>query len=184
MDLNFTKTMKLLNKVSSWKSFVVLLSLYIFFVVFVMSGMMNGGETQHQPLDLLFSYTPQQAYDLITGYGEVRSRYALFSMSADTVYPIIYTSLFMILIMQLCRGVWPHKMSFHRIALFPLFALFFDLCENICIITMIKIFPQQNDALATISSLFTNLKWASVAGIGIIIVVLAIWGLSKKLFTM
>ena len=173
--------MNLLRRVSSWKTFSILLVAYILFAVFIMGGMMSGGETKLQPLDLLFSYSPDKAYALITSYGDTRLRYAFMSLTADTAYPIIYTALFMVLIFQLSRTLWPNHPKRHRLALFPLFALVFDLFENQSIIKMLKAFPNRLDGVAIAASTFTSLKWLSVGCITAIIVVLVVLVIAKKL---
>ncbi len=166
--------MHFLRKISSWKTLGILLVVYVLFVVFVMSGLMDGIDAKLKPLDLFFSYSPDKAYGLITSYGEHRERYAFMSMTADTAYPIIYTSLFMVLILQLAKYLWPQHPKIHRIALIPLFAFVFDLCENASIITMLKAFPKRLDNIAQIASLFTSLKWCSVAMIFAIILILMV----------
>lgn len=173
--------MNFLRRVSSWKTFVVLLVIYIIFAVFIMSGMMSGGEAKLQPLDLLFSYSPNKAYALITSYGDTRPRYAFMSLTADTAYPVIYTAVFMVLILQLSRTLWPDRPKRHRLALFPLFALVFDLCENQSIIKMLKAFPDRLDGIARIASTFTSLKWISVGCVTTIIIVLTVSVIAKKL---
>ncbi len=173
--------MHFLRKISSWKTLGILLVVYVLFVVFVMSGLMDGIDAKLKPLDLFFSYSPEKAYGLITSYGEHRERYAFMSMTADTAYPIIYTALFMVLILQLAKSLWPQHPKRHRIALIPLFAFVFDVCENASIITMLKAFPERLDNIATLSSLFTSLKWSSVAVVFAIILLLIIALTIKKL---
>lgn len=171
--------MKLLRKISNWKTFGALLILYILFAVFVMSGMTGDGALKHQPLDLLFSYTPQEAYALIESYGNFRGRYAFMSMTADTIYPILYTLLFMVLIMQLCKVFWPKDLKKQWIALVPLLAFVFDILENASIITMLRSYPERHDTIAQMSSLCTSLKWLSVGLVFGIICVLLVMVVAK-----
>lgn len=173
--------MDFLRKISNWKTFCVLLIIYVFFAGFVMSGMMGNGDITIQPLDLLFSYTPQQAYDLVAGYGEMRAQYAYMSLTADTAYPVIYTALFMVLIMQLTKPVWPEKPNLQRLALIPLFAFVFDLIENHSIRKMLNAYPERLDNVAETASTFTSLKWSSVYVIFAIIIVLLVLLVVKKL---
>ena len=173
--------MNFLRKISTWKTFVVLMVIYMFFAIFVMSGMMNSGEATIQPLDLLFSYTPQQAYDLVAGYGESREAYAYISLTAESAYPVVYTALFMVLITLLAKTLWPDKPARHRLALVPLFAFVFDLIENYNIRKMLYSYPERLDEVAETASTFTSLKWSSVFVIFAIIVILVVLLVVKKL---
>ncbi len=173
--------MHFLRKISSWKTLGILLVVYVLFAVFVMSGLMDGGDVKLKPLDLFFSYSPEKAYGLITSYGEHRERYAFMSMTADTAYPIIYTALFMVLILQLAKSLWANHPKRHRIALIPLFTFVFDVCENASIIIMLKAFPERLDNIAQIASLFTSLKWSSVVMIFTIILIFMVLLVIKTL---
>ena len=47
------------------------------------------------PLELIFLYTPEQAFDMIEKYGEAgRSLYFRIELTADILYPITYTLFF------------------------------------------------------------------------------------------
>ncbi len=173
--------MQFLRNISNGKSLGALLVIYILFAALVMSGMVGSSAEKIQPLDLLFSYTPTQAYDLITGYGDKRATYAYMSLTADTAYPMIYTALFMVLIMQLAKTLWPDHPGRHRLALVPLCAFVFDLLENHSIRKMLNAFPERLDNVAETASAFTSLKWSSVYVIFTIIIVLLVLLLIKKL---
>ena len=88
--------MNFLRKISNWKTLSMLFVIYVAFAAFVMPGMMEGGDVKITPLDLLFSYSPERAYALLSSYGDLREHYAFMSLTADTAYPIIYTALFMV----------------------------------------------------------------------------------------
>ncbi|PHS39269.1 MAG: hypothetical protein COA91_06365 [Robiginitomaculum sp.] len=165
--------MPLLRKFASWRLAGVLFILYCVFAFGVMPNLMSGGETSAPgsklgPLDLLFSYSPQQAYLHIESYGDLRGKAAMLSLTFDTAYPIIYTSLFMVLIYLLVKQVWPMGRKVHLIALIPLFAFVFDLAENVNIVILLTSYPKQLDFIARMASTFTSLKWIFV-GINIAI---------------
>ncbi len=154
--------MNFLRKISNLKTLGILFVIYAAFAAFVMPGMMEGGDVKITPLDLLFSYSPERAYALLSSYGDLREHYAFMSLTADTAYPIIYTALFMVLIMVLSKSLWPKRPNRHRLALIPLFAFVFDLIENHNIRKMLHAFPEKLDGVAKTASTFTSLKWISV----------------------
>ena len=75
-----------------------------------MSGFAKTESANMGPLDLLFSYSPETAYEHLRSFGEQgRAAYAQMSLTADTAYPIIYTAVFMVLITLLARKAWPAR---------------------------------------------------------------------------
>ncbi len=165
--------MALLKKYASWKLAGILFVLYCLFAFAVMPNLMSGGETNAPgaklgPLDLLFSYSPRQAFLHIESYGDLRGKAAILSLTFDTAYPVVYTSLFMVLIYLLVKRVWPMGEKLHLVALIPVFAFVFDLAENVSIVVLLISYPKELDTIARIASTFTSLKWIFV-GINIAI---------------
>ena len=173
--------MKLVQKFSNRYSLIALLIIYgIFAAVIMPKGMVQmggGSESIAGPLDLLFSYSPQTAFDHIQSYGEQgRDAYIRFSSIVDTAYPVVYSLLFIVIIYLLAARLWPARVKLHRLAFIPLSAFIFDLCENQSIIAMIKAYPERPENIAKIGSIFTSLKWISVgASFTIILVLLGLW---------
>ncbi|MBL4870167.1 MAG: hypothetical protein JKX72_04360 [Robiginitomaculum sp.] len=172
--------MNFLRKISNWKTLGILFVIYVLFAVFVMSGMMGSGDIKITPLDLLFSYSPERAYALLSSYGELREHYAFMSLTADTAYPIIYTVLFMVLLMVLAKSLWPDRPNRHRLALVPLFAFVFDLIENHNIRTLLHGYPEKLDGVVKTASTFTSLKWISVGTTFALIILLVLLLLVKR----
>ena len=155
--------MSYLAKISTWKNIGIIALVYFAYLFLVMSNFGNTEAVNLGPLDLLFSYTPEMAFKHLNSFGEDgRNTYAQMSLIADTIYPIIYTTLFILLISRLVIIIWPNKTNLQKLALIPMFAFTFDLLENGFIRAMIKQFPSINDQTANLSSLFTSLKWSSV----------------------
>lgn len=157
------------------RNILLFLGLYIMMIALVM----NWGAAKIatlagkplQPLDLHFSYTPAQAYTLLGEYGEEgRKFYALFEMTADVVYPIIYTLLFCALIGHAWKIVIQEKFRFALFIFIPFSTLLFDYAENLCIISLLKSYPTPMDWLASLSSIFTTLKWLSLGVCGLVLV--------------
>ncbi len=141
----------------------ILFALYIIMAGFIMPAaerdikQYSGGNTV---IDLHFSYTPDQAYQLLDSYGPDGRKYYFFAeATADTVYVLIYTLFFLGLL------VWLYKNKIHReerlkiLLALPVIALCFDFLENICVLTLLTRFPERLDQLAYLSAIFTGGKW-------------------------
>lgn len=160
------------------------LGLYFMMVVLVMNW---GGEQivkkagkSLDPLDLHLSYTPAQAYSLLGEYGaEGREFYALFEMTADVVYPIIYTLLLCTLIGHAWKIFIEQNLRLATFIFVPFLVLLADYAENTCIVILLKNYPTQMDTLASLSSIFTVSKWISFG----ICAVLILAGLVKRVIT-
>lgn len=112
------------------------------------------------PLDLKFFYTPGQAYSLVESYGEAgRAAYRLFDLTADIVHPIAYTLFFGLLLSVLFQRAFPANSPFQKYNVAPAISWFFDMIENIGVVTMLSIFPSRPALVAWIAALATSLKW-------------------------
>jgi hypothetical protein len=135
----------------------IALSVYVN-VVFLSQVWNNTG-----PLDLQFFYTPEQAYSRLDAYGaEGRIHYRNILLTADIVWPMLYTLLLG------CSISWVFKRSIaegskvHQLNVVPFGALLFDLLENACIVTMLSIFPSRPAVLAWMATTCTMVKWLFV----------------------
>lgn len=121
------------------------------------------------PIDLLVEFNPAKIQKMVADYGvENRSVYALTEMTADVIYPIIYTFLFCIILSLLFRKRGALAMS--PVNVFPLTGLLLDYLENVCIVTLLKLYPDPLPVVATLCSVLTNLKWASFIVTGLLAV--------------
>lgn len=158
------------------RNVLLFLVLYIIMVTLVMSRgaaqikILAGEELD--ALDLYFSYNSSEVYPLLEAYGEKgRQYYAQFEMTADAVYPIIYTLLLCALIGYTWKAFILRKNQFSFIIFVPFLVFLFDYAENSCIIGLLKNYPTQIDWLVNLSSIFTTLKWTSVGLCMVIILV-------------
>ena len=114
------------------------------------------------PLDLMFFYRPDQAFAMIEKYGPAgRDIYMKIELTADIIYPIIYTLFYGLLLSWLFqRGFRPDSpMQKYNVVIVG--AWFFDLLENIGIVSMLSMYPAQPSALAWLTMIFGSLKWLS-----------------------
>ncbi len=156
---------------ASAKLVVMLLGLMLIFNLFIMPSL--TGNQAAVPLDLKFAYTPQQAYQLIDSYSEeTRQQYMVGEMTKDLAYPVVYTLFMSISLMRLFPGKW-------KLAWSPYTIFFFDILENIGIITLLLNYPNKLTTVAWFTSVFTSSKWVMV----LIVVALMLGGLVQKLLT-
>lgn len=157
---------KISNKFHAWANgwlVLVLVALDMFFMGFIMpliGGLMKSGTGLERPLDLMFFSTPDKTFAMIESYGEyTRAFYRNVELTVDIIYPIIYTFAFGLLISWLFqRGFKPdHKIQKWNVV--PVFAWFFDLLENVGIVTLLSVWPSQPVALAWMTMILTTVKW-------------------------
>ena len=124
------------------------------------------------PLDLMFFYTPEKAFAMIEKYGEAgRSIYFKIELTADIIYPIIYTLFYGLLISWLFQRGFKPDSPMQKWNLMPVGAWFFDLLENTGIVSMLMIYPSKPEILAWVTMLFGSLKWACfVVTVGLVLV--------------
>lgn len=113
------------------------------------------------PLDLMFFYTPEKAFDMIEKYGEEgRALYLRIELTADLIYPIIYTLFFGLLISWLFQRGFRPESPMQKWNVMPVGAWFFDLLENLGIVAMLSMYPAQPAALAWLTMILGSVKWA------------------------
>ena len=122
-------------------------------------------------LDLRFSYNEEivkQSFVLIGEDG--RQLYFFSALIIDTVYPLLYVSLFIGAYFKLFK-----KYAF--LFTFPLMAGLFDISENIHVSLLLSNFPTLSSQNIFYSSTSTSIKWIAV---GISLTVL-MYGIIKKI---
>jgi len=112
------------------------------------------------PLDLMFFYSPDQAFAMIEKYGEAgRDLYMKIELTADIIYPIIYTLFYGLLLSWLFQRGFKPDSGLQKYNVMPVGAWFFDLLENIGIVSMLSMYPSQPAVIAWLTMLFGSLKW-------------------------
>lgn len=164
---------------------LVLLALDVFFNAVVLPQQMtqmqatSGGTG---PIDLLLFYTPAKVYAMIESYGAVgRADYRFFELTGDILYPIVYTLFFSLAMTWLFQRGLSSDSKLHRLNVVPLGAWLFDLLENICIVSMLSIYPNQPALLAWLAALCTLIKWLFAAAT-ILLLLIGIVTAARKAF--
>jgi hypothetical protein len=110
-------------------------------------------------LDIRFGYAPDTLFEIAAGLGERgRQFYALSELTADLIYPLLYSSFFSLLLARLIQRAFPGRAGWRQLALLPLAALVCDYGENAALATILLGFPGTMP-LAPIASLLTTAKW-------------------------
>lgn len=124
------------------------------------------------PLDLMFAYTPDEAFASIAAMGEAgRGAYRLFLMTADVIYPVSYVLLLGWAIALAARAT---RFAGALWLLAPVAGLFlFDMCENTAVIALLVQYPARPEALAWMASAFTTLKWLCAGAAALVLLGLA-----------
>jgi len=144
----------------------------------LISSIMQGGQGDIQPLDLMIFATPEKIFGMIEKYGEAtRSFYRTVELTVDIIYPVIYLFAFGLTISWLFQRGFNSNSKMMKLNVIPLGAWFFDLLENLGIITMLSIYPAAPTALAWALFVLTITKWAFAAAC----VVLMLVGLAMAL---
>lgn len=124
------------------------------------------------PLDLMFFYTPEKAFEMMEKYGEEgRSIYMRIELTADLIYPIIYTLFFGLLISWLFQRGFNPESPMQKWNVMPMGAWFFDLLENLGIVAMLSMYPAQPAMLAWLTMIVGSIKWGfAIVSIGLILI--------------
>lgn len=169
---------KISSKFHAWtRGWLVLglLALDMFFMGFVMplvGGLMKSGTGLEQPLDLMFLAAPDKMFAMIERYGEYgRVFYRNVELTVDIIYPIIYTFALGFVISWLFQRGFARDSKMQMLNVMPVGAWFFDLLENLGIVTMLTMWPSQPVAIAWLTTILSTVKWIFAgASMGLIVV--------------
>ena len=158
---------KYFNFVSSTKSQIaifVLLNICGLIFIFLPHNIFSN------MLDLELFYGKEDVVKNLDAIGpDGQNIYILSSLILDTLYPILYTSLFIGAYVKLYK-------SSQLILFLPLTAFSFDILENLQITRLILNFPNIDETNVYFSSMTTSLKWIAI----VITISVLICGIIKK----
>lgn len=114
-----------------------------------------------QTLDVQFGYRPSEAVAQISQYGEAaRKFYILIELTADLFFPLVYATLFSLILALILKAGLTQSQPYHHLALLPILMMSADYLENITIVLMLAFFPALSiPAIAWIASVASFLKW-------------------------
>ena len=162
---------KFIDRISRPMVLAALVPVYLIFPLVLFPAAADGFDKM--PLDLMFAYSPEQAYSQLASFGpEGRANYAASVISVDLAYPVIYTLMLAVWLCLLLRG---RNRYCSQLSMLPFGIFIFDLIENVGILLMLANFPTEIVALALLTSAATTIKWLIAVP-----VVLLVLGLSIK----
>ena len=167
-----------------WLIFILFLLDAFFggFLLPLIQGMMQGGKGGITPLDLMFLAPPDKIFGMINEYGESgRALYRTVELTVDIVYPIVYLFFFGLLISWLFQRGFAPGSSMRKLNIMPLGAWFFDLLENMVIVTLLSMFPSQPMALGWVLTVFSTIKWF-FAGASMLLILIGLLMAAKNRF--
>src|SRR5690349_5963272 len=162
----------ILNKISEtfhawakgWRVIILLVAdaLMMGYIMPVAGGILAlAANNSVLPLDLMFFYSPEQAFAMIEKYGEAgRAIYWKIELTADLIYPIIYTLFYGLLLSWLFQRGFRSDSKIQKWNVMPVGAWFSDLLENVGIVSMLAMYPSKSAPLAWLTMIFGSLKWA------------------------
>jgi len=174
-----TISQKFRSWTTGWRVIFLLIAdgIMMGYVMPLAAGIMAfAANNQVTPLDLMFFYTPAQAFEMIEKYGmDGRSVYMKIELTADIIYPIIYTLFYGLLISWLFQRGFKSNSPMQKLNTMPVGAWFFDLLENVGIVSMLLMYPSQPVVLAWLTMSLGLIKWLfAIGSIG-----LSLFGLVK-----
>jgi len=147
--------MNVLRKSATGKNILILLALFLL-ANFVVVPLVYP---KFQTLDMMNGYTPSQAYQLISSYGEQgRQLYAIIESTLDLVYPFVSALLFSLLILYSFQRGFPNLKWAGWLALLPFVVMISDYLENTCVLILLLQYPRKLDIVARVASFFTTAK--------------------------
>lgn len=154
---------------------LVFMVLFLLFSLVVMpfgKSWLGGNPPDVGSIDLTFGASPASLFNKVEAYGtQGRYVYRIFALTADIVYPIIYSIFLGLAITFLLRRTLPLVNHLQKLNLLPFAALFFDVLENLGIAALLSTFPQQITWLALFTIIVNFIKWVFAGGSTLLVLV-------------
>ncbi|MDD3722838.1 MAG: hypothetical protein PHW92_10220 [Lutibacter sp.] len=151
-----------LEKYATGKIIAAGLILVLIFNLILFPFLFNFFNIQHLSikniLDLKYSYTINEAYELFNKLGENgRNIYRLAEIFIDIPYLLIYSIVYSLMIIALLKSNKLTNLYFLTFA--PILIGFFDILENLGIVVMLTKYPIKLNHVCNLTAIFTSLKW-------------------------
>jgi len=142
----------------------------------------KGSIPMFAPDQMIRGFTPAQAFQVMTAYGEAgRRAYAFLLLTIDLVFPFLYGSFLFLSIRGASRKAAISMIRGNCLATFGLVATCCDWLENFSFLILMMMYPGQSITVAKLASLFTVTKFLSTGVSLLILVVLGICILREAL---
>ena len=168
----FQRIVRFIERVASFPVLALLVLLSILFpaVLFPLHGLEDI-----KPLDLYFSYSPDQVYTYLATLGaQGRENYTRMLLTSDMAFPVIYSLALSTALLLVLRKLLPLGSAW--LCLFPFLIVIADWLENLSLVMIMRKFPEQSDKIVAFASAFTSMKWVLVILTGsILLAAMACW---------
>ncbi len=155
---------KIINKINGIYVLAACVLMILFFaLVFPFTNQLfeENANTRLIP-DMLIFYSPTNLEELALIYGEAgRDYYILTKYTLDIVWPLCYTFSLAVILMYLFKTAKKYYFS----VFLPIAAFAFDLLENITLSIVFSQYPTMIPALGYLASVFSTLKWVTIAAV-------------------
>jgi len=133
-------------------------------------------------LDMQWSYTPQDAYELFAALGQDgRQAYRVLHLAPDTVFPISYALLFAFISAWFLVRLLPLEHRLQWLSMLPLVSGSADLLENLLLVTASLAYPSRVDGLVRFAHLLTRLKFGLMPlGLVFLAVIMVMWFIRNR----
>ena len=126
------------------------------------------------PLDLTMGLSPADTYARLTAYtADGRAFYLLIELTADILFPITYGLFFSLALALVFQRAFPAESAMQRLILVPLVGMLVDFLENVGIVLMLLLYPQELGPVAAITALVTVVKWL-LTGLSMVLIIIGI----------
>ena len=175
----FTNLSEKLLAFSSKKLTILGAVLFLVFSMLFLPGQNAIAETYSagagSPDTFLF-YTPTDLYQIAETYGvEGRAAYIHARWTFDLAFPIIYTFFLIASISWFEKQVLKKDSELRTGNILPLFAMLFDLLENICTSLVFSNYPDYLSFVSMLAPFFTLMKWICIGSSFILLFIMVFW---------
>ena len=183
------KTLTFIQHKTSWLTILGLLA-----VAGLLTFIMNGTELpfstptieEHSGgvpiLDMRLSYTPEEAYQLLTALGTAgRQAYRTLHLVPDMLFPISYGLVFAFTSAWFLVRLFPLDHPLQWLSLTPLISGLADILENLSLVMSSLVYPRRMDWLVQAASLLTKIKFGLMpVGVVLLSVMVVVWLVRKR----
>jgi hypothetical protein len=159
---------------TGWVSLVAL-GVFLIFTILVLPRQTASAEQNNAGAgtpDLSFYYSSAELYRMAEAYGEQgRQAYLQARWTFDLLWPIVYAAFLSTAISWLFKPRLPLGSKWRIANLVPLIGMLFDYLENISTSLVMLRYPQPCPVGAVFAPIFTPLKWISVGGSFILLLI-------------
>ncbi|MBW6409634.1 hypothetical protein [Clostridium weizhouense] len=174
-----------LLKIATLKTVIITIIITAMYTIFVFNKLIAkfGQVTEGaKVLDTYVGLNGDEAYKIISSYGDKGIKYYNIVQLGDVIFPILVGFTFCIIIASLIKKVFNGE-KFKYLCILPFFTVtLFDYLENIGVFIMLRRFPSSLNGITEVTSFFSALKFLSYGVNLIIIVVLLLIYLKRVKF--